>query len=137
MVPLKPDGQVDLEHRAYFLRGATTPVLRDRSGPRGRSFVPRPGFQRHQAVAPGVHHPISFPPPRGTTPGMGHRPGGEWVLLAVGTDGMFNHVDRDLRLPELELEIQRRVGKASRIDCVTDRTAQGGRGRGRFSRDYA
>jgi hypothetical protein len=40
------------------------------------------------------------------------RPEGEWVVLEVGTDGMFNHVDRDLGLPELELEIQRRVAEA-------------------------
>ena len=37
------------------------------------------------------------------------RPTGEWLVLEVGTDGMFNHVDRNLGLPELELEIQRRV----------------------------
>jgi glutathione synthase/RimK-type ligase-like ATP-grasp enzyme len=34
---------------------------------------------------------------------------GEWVVLEVGTDGLFNHVDRDLGLPELEREIQRRI----------------------------
>ncbi len=37
---------------------------------------------------------------------------GEWVILEVGTDGMFNHVDRDLGLPELEREVSRRVGEA-------------------------
>jgi hypothetical protein len=40
------------------------------------------------------------------------RPTGEWVVLEVGTDGMFNHVDRDLGLPRLELELQRRVAEA-------------------------
>jgi hypothetical protein len=40
------------------------------------------------------------------------RPGGEWVVLEVGTDGMYNHVDRDLGLPELEWEIQQRVAEA-------------------------
>lgn len=40
------------------------------------------------------------------------RPGGEWVVLEVGTDGMFNHVDRDLGLPELEREIQQRIAEA-------------------------
>ncbi len=40
------------------------------------------------------------------------RPDGEWLVLEVGTDGIFNHVDRDLGLPELELEIQRRVAEA-------------------------
>jgi hypothetical protein len=40
------------------------------------------------------------------------RPNGEWVVLEVGTDGMFNHVDRDLGVPELEMEIRRRVGES-------------------------
>ena len=40
------------------------------------------------------------------------RPTGEWVVLEVGTDGMFNHVDRDLGLPELERELQRQVAEA-------------------------
>jgi hypothetical protein len=30
----------------------------------------------------------------------------------VGTDGLYNHVDRDLGLPELEREIERRVAEA-------------------------
>src|SRR5262249_55494372 len=37
---------------------------------------------------------------------------GEWVVLEVGTDGGFNHVDRDLGLPGLEQELQRRVAEA-------------------------
>jgi hypothetical protein len=40
------------------------------------------------------------------------RPSGEWVVLEVGTDGMFNHVDRDLGDVELETEIQRRIATA-------------------------
>ncbi|MBY0527216.1 MAG: ATP-grasp domain-containing protein [Gemmataceae bacterium] len=46
------------------------------------------------------------------------KPSGQWVVLEVGTDGMYNHVDRDLGLPELELTIQRRVAEAfwSRAD---------------------
>ncbi len=40
------------------------------------------------------------------------RPDGAWVVLEVGTDGQFNHVDRDLGLPALEFEIQRRVAEA-------------------------
>jgi hypothetical protein len=40
------------------------------------------------------------------------RPFGEWVVLEVGTDGVFNHVDRDLGDPELEEEIQRRIATA-------------------------
>jgi hypothetical protein len=47
------------------------------------------------------------------------RPTGEWVVLEVGTDGLYNHVDRDLGLPELEREIERRVAEAfwARKDC--------------------
>jgi glutathione synthase/RimK-type ligase-like ATP-grasp enzyme len=40
------------------------------------------------------------------------RPSGQWVVLEVGTDGMFNFVDRDLGIPELETEIQRRIAQA-------------------------
>lgn len=40
------------------------------------------------------------------------RPTGEWVVLEVGTDGLFNHVDRDLGLPALEAELDRRVAAA-------------------------
>jgi glutathione synthase/RimK-type ligase-like ATP-grasp enzyme len=36
---------------------------------------------------------------------------GEWVVLEVGTDGVFNHVDRELGMPTLELEIARRVAE--------------------------
>jgi hypothetical protein len=40
------------------------------------------------------------------------KPTGEWVVLEVGTDGLFNHVDRDLGLPAVEREIDRRVAEA-------------------------
>lgn len=40
------------------------------------------------------------------------RPTGEFVVLEVGTDGMFNHVDRELNCPELEREIQRRIAES-------------------------
>ncbi|QEL16133.1 ATP-grasp domain-containing protein [Limnoglobus roseus] len=40
------------------------------------------------------------------------RPTGEWVALEVGTDGIFNHVDRDLGLPELEQELDRRIAES-------------------------
>lgn len=40
------------------------------------------------------------------------KPTGEWVVLEVGTDGLFNHVDRDLGDKELEDELQRRVAVA-------------------------
>ena len=33
---------------------------------------------------------------------------GKWLVLEVGTDGLFNHVDRDLGPPGLEQEIQGR-----------------------------
>lgn len=35
-----------------------------------------------------------------------------WLVLEVGTDGVFNHVDRDLGLPDLEQEIERRIAEA-------------------------
>lgn len=41
-----------------------------------------------------------------------HRPSGEWLVLEVGTDGIYNHVDRDLSLPELEAELARRIAGA-------------------------
>lgn len=46
------------------------------------------------------------------------RPSGEWVVLEVGTDGFFNHVDRDLGVPALEDEILQRIAEAfwRRID---------------------
>ncbi len=40
------------------------------------------------------------------------RPTGEFVVLEVGTDGMFNHVDRELNNPEFEREILRRIAEA-------------------------
>lgn len=40
------------------------------------------------------------------------RPTGEFVVLEVGTDGMFNHVDREIGCSELESEILRRIAEA-------------------------
>jgi glutathione synthase/RimK-type ligase-like ATP-grasp enzyme len=40
------------------------------------------------------------------------RPSGEWLVLEVGTDGGANHVDRDLGLPDLEAEMDRRIAEA-------------------------
>lgn len=40
------------------------------------------------------------------------RPSGEWVALEVGTDGLFNHVDRELDDPALEAELLDRIAKA-------------------------
>lgn len=40
------------------------------------------------------------------------RPDGEWLVLEVGTDGMFNHVDRDLNDAGMEEEISQRIGQA-------------------------
>jgi glutathione synthase/RimK-type ligase-like ATP-grasp enzyme len=37
------------------------------------------------------------------------KPGGDWLVLEVGTDGLFNHVDRDLGDPALEDELHRRI----------------------------
>lgn len=41
-----------------------------------------------------------------------HAPDGRWLVLEVGTDGVHNHVDRDLCLPELEREIDHRLAGA-------------------------
>jgi glutathione synthase/RimK-type ligase-like ATP-grasp enzyme len=40
---------------------------------------------------------------------MLQRPTGEWLVMEVGTDGLFNHVDRDLNDPDFEREIYRRI----------------------------
>jgi glutathione synthase/RimK-type ligase-like ATP-grasp enzyme len=40
------------------------------------------------------------------------RRSGEFVVLEVGTDGLFNHVDRELNCPELEEEILRRIAES-------------------------
>lgn len=40
------------------------------------------------------------------------RPRGEWVVLEVGTDGLFNHVDRDLGDEDLEKELSRRIAES-------------------------
>lgn len=37
------------------------------------------------------------------------RPTGGWVVLEVGTDGLYNHVDRDLGDEDLERELRQRV----------------------------
>lgn len=39
---------------------------------------------------------------------------GEWVVLEVGTDGLFNYVDRELDNPELEAELLQRISRAFR-----------------------
>jgi glutathione synthase/RimK-type ligase-like ATP-grasp enzyme len=40
------------------------------------------------------------------------KPTGEWVVLEVGTDGLFNHVDRELGDAELERQLRERVADA-------------------------
>jgi len=40
------------------------------------------------------------------------RPTGEWVVLEVGTDGLFNHVDRDVGDRDFENELRKRVADA-------------------------
>jgi hypothetical protein len=37
------------------------------------------------------------------------RPSGEWVVLEVGTDGLFNQVDRELGDPVFEQQLMERV----------------------------
>jgi hypothetical protein len=40
------------------------------------------------------------------------RPTGEWVVLEVGTDGVYNHVDRDFENLAFQQELDRRLAKA-------------------------
>jgi hypothetical protein len=40
------------------------------------------------------------------------RPDGAWLVLEVGTDGMYNHVDRDVGDPVLEGELRERIAAA-------------------------
>lgn len=40
------------------------------------------------------------------------KPDGDWVVLEVGSDGLFNHVDRDLGDARLEQEILQRITAA-------------------------
>lgn len=40
------------------------------------------------------------------------RPNGEWLVLEVGTDGLFNHVDRDLNDAALIQRLHQRIAKA-------------------------
>jgi glutathione synthase/RimK-type ligase-like ATP-grasp enzyme len=40
------------------------------------------------------------------------RPSGEWLVLEVGTDGVFNYVDRELNDGELEAEVLARIARA-------------------------
>ncbi|MFA6544785.1 MAG: hypothetical protein WCS99_10190 [Limisphaerales bacterium] len=40
------------------------------------------------------------------------KPTGDWVVLEVGTDGLFNHVDRDIGDQDLERELHQRVADA-------------------------
>jgi hypothetical protein len=40
------------------------------------------------------------------------KPTGEWVVLEVGTDGLFNYVDRDLDDQDFEQELHQRVAHA-------------------------
>ncbi|MEO7714952.1 MAG: ATP-grasp domain-containing protein [Capsulimonas sp.] len=39
------------------------------------------------------------------------RPSGEWLVLEVGSDGVYNHVDRDIGDLELVREIEERLGQ--------------------------
>jgi len=40
------------------------------------------------------------------------RCGEHWLVLEVGTDGLFNYVDRDFERPELEQELNRKLAEA-------------------------
>ncbi|EEF59504.1 protein of unknown function DUF201 [Pedosphaera parvula Ellin514] len=37
---------------------------------------------------------------------------GKWLVLEIGTDGVFNHVDRDINDPEILGEMDRRIAEA-------------------------
>jgi hypothetical protein len=41
-----------------------------------------------------------------------HGSSGEWVVLEVGTDGLYNHFDRELNNPRLESELLERIAAA-------------------------
>jgi glutathione synthase/RimK-type ligase-like ATP-grasp enzyme len=43
-----------------------------------------------------------------------HAPDGRWLALEVGADGLFNHVDRALGLPQIEQELDVRLRRAFR-----------------------
>lgn len=43
---------------------------------------------------------------------MLRRPSGEWVALEVGTDGLFNYVDRELDSPKFEGELFAKIAAA-------------------------
>jgi hypothetical protein len=40
------------------------------------------------------------------------RPTGAWVVLEVGTDGLANHVDREIGDPDLETEMNQRTAES-------------------------
>jgi hypothetical protein len=40
------------------------------------------------------------------------RESGEWLVLEVGTDGIYNHVDRELADPQLERALSQRIAQA-------------------------
>ncbi|MBE9115901.1 hypothetical protein IQ249_08350 [Lusitaniella coriacea LEGE 07157] len=43
------------------------------------------------------------------------RENGEWLVLEIGTDGIFNHVDRNLGLPQLEKQIEKKIVNAFKL----------------------
>ncbi|BCM91889.1 hypothetical protein IAD21_03766 [Abditibacteriota bacterium] len=44
-------------------------------------------------------------------------PDGRWLALEVGTDGLWSHIDRDLKLPQIEQEIETRLARAFKAWC--------------------
>lgn len=42
---------------------------------------------------------------------------GNWLVLEVGTDGIFNHVDRNIGNSDLEIEINQRIAAAFTIEA--------------------
>jgi hypothetical protein len=104
-------------------------VGRARAGPGGRPAAPSadPTWVAHARGA--RYEPAGTPPAEALSAAQAalsavgllksfgcadllRRPSGEWVVLEVGTDGLVNHVDRELSDPVLEREILERTARA-------------------------
>ena len=45
---------------------------------------------------------------------------GKWLVLEIGTDGIFNHVDRNIGDKNLEVEINQRIASAFKKKAITN-----------------
>ena len=41
--------------------------------------------------------------------------GGALLALEVGTDGLWSHIDRDIKIPQIEQEIETRLARAFKV----------------------